>query len=218
MFPENPAENLDGRFVARLRSFADEPLTTFDPVRTAGAVTVAPRRRWPALRLALSAVLVAAVVVAAAIATAQPETAPGTGSGGTQAVAPDSSFPADYAATSGWLPIGLATSEDWQFGTFDEAVAALRTFFAAGVRPVSEAAVTITVPTMTSATKDVRVFVQILGGVNANQAGEVFRVWMHRTQAGWQIDHSAEATIFCRVPLTRPSPLHSDMAAGGLCL
>lgn len=215
---ENAAENPDPHFVARLRSFADQPLATFDPGRTVDAATSTTQRGGLALRFALSTAVVAVVVIVAAIATADPGANPGTGAGGSEAVAPDTSFPTDYVATSGWRPITVASEEVWQFGSFDEAVAALRAYFAAGVRPVNEEAVTITVPSMTSATSDVRVFVQILGGTNANQAGDQFRVWLHRTDSGWRIDHSAEATIFCRVPLTRPSPSHSDMAPGGLCL
>ena len=145
MFADHPSDDLDPRLVARLRAFADEPLAAFDPVRVVADAATSRRQIGPILRLAAAGVAAAAVLVAAIVLTAQPTVAPSTGSGSTQAIAVDQSFPADYLVSSGWRPIELS-GPSGSFASVDDAVHRLRTYFAAGVRPVSEDAVTITVP------------------------------------------------------------------------
>jgi len=217
MFADHPSDDLDPRFVARLRAFADEPLATFDPARVVAGAATSRRQIGPVLRFAAAGVAAAAVLVAALVLTARPTVAPSTGSGSAQAIAADQSFPADYLVSSGWRPIELS-GPSGSFASVDDAVHRLRTYFAAGVRPVSEDAVTITVPSLSAATKDIRVFVQILGGTNPKQSGDQFRVWLRRSGDAWRIDTAAEAQIFCRSPLSTPAAAgHSDYAGGGLC-
>jgi hypothetical protein len=218
MFADHASDDLDPRFVARLRAFADEPLATFDPARVVADAAISRRQIGPVLRFAAAGLAAAAVLVAALVLTARPTVAPSTGSGSAQAIAADQSFPADYLVSSGWRPITALSVPGGPFASVDEAVAALRTYFAAAVRPVSEDAVTITVPPTSAATKDVRVFVQILGGTNPKQAGDQFRVWLRRSGDAWRIDTAAEAQIFCRAPLSTPAAAHSDAyPGGGLC-
>ena len=217
MFADHPSDDLDPRFVADLRAFADEPLATFDPARVVADVTAARRPVGPLLRFAATGLVAAAALVAALVVTAQPTVDPADGSGADQAVAPDASFPANYLVSSGWRAIELS-GPTGAFASLHESVAALRTYFAAGVRPVSEDAVSITVPPTTATTADVRVFVQLLGGTNAKQAGDQFRIWLRRSGDTWHVDTAAEAQIFCLGPLSTPAAAHSDAyRGGGLC-